>query len=97
LRTAEKKIMADPELSGIQKELGDRVLAALGLVSMPVTSHEWKYVSSLQQWQLYIYTPWIKQKGKPTTQRALADAAEKAGITESTTFVRLRSPNLVRP
>jgi hypothetical protein len=89
----EKKIMADPELSDSQRELGERVLAALPAVGMPVASHQWKYISSLEQWQLHVYTPWMSEKGETTTRRAFTDAVNCAGITESTAFVVLQSPN----
>jgi hypothetical protein len=48
---------ADPELSSAQRELGDKILSALNIVKMPITSHEWKYQPSLALYQLIIQTP----------------------------------------
>jgi len=84
--------MADPELSSGLRELGDKVLAALNIVKMPIASYKWNYVPSLNQYQLVIQTPWYHEKGPDTTRRALADALQKAGITEPTGFVVLKRP-----
>jgi hypothetical protein len=86
--------MPDPVLPIAQQELGGKVLNALNIVKMPVTSHEWKYVQEIVGYELVITTPWVKDKGLETTNWALLDALDMAHISESTRFVRFKSPDL---
>jgi hypothetical protein len=46
--------MADPALSSARRELGDKILSALNIMKMPITSHEWKYQPRIAQYQLII-------------------------------------------
>jgi hypothetical protein len=49
--------MADPALSSAQRELGDKILSALNIMKMPITSHEWKYQPRIARYQMIIQTP----------------------------------------
>jgi hypothetical protein len=46
--------MADPAVSSAQRELGDKILSALNILKMPITSHEWKHQPRVAQYQLII-------------------------------------------
>lgn len=87
--------MSDSGLPDSQQRLGDKILNALtNIVKMPVTSHEWKYVPEIDGYELVITTPWVKDKGVETTNWALLDALDTAHISESTSFVRFKAPDL---
>jgi len=87
--------MSDSRLSDSQQQLGEKILNALtNIVKMPVMSHEWNYVPQTDGYELVITTPWVKDKGLETTNWALLDALDTAHISESTSFVRFKAPDL---
>ena len=87
--------MSDSPLSNSQQQLGEKILNALtNIAKMPVTSHEWKYVTQLDKYELVITTPWVKEKGQEATNWALLDALDVAHVSESTSFVRFEAPDL---
>jgi hypothetical protein len=86
--------MPDSVLPIAQQELGEKVLNALNIVKMPVTSHEWKYVQETDGYELVITTPWVMDKGLESTNWALLDALDTAHISEPTSFVRFKAPDL---
>lgn len=86
--------MSDSKLSSAQKELGERILNALTqIVTMPVASHEWKYVPQIDTYELVITTSWVKDKGPDAASWALLDALDTAHIVEPTHFVKCEAPD----
>jgi hypothetical protein len=76
------------------RDIGAKVIEALGRVGIPVSTWDWTFVPQLEEWQLMIATPWVDQKGPRTTYRALVDALQKANIYSDVPMRRLflRSP-----
>lgn len=71
------------------RDIGAKVIEALGRVRIPVSVWKWTYVPQLEEWQLMIATPWVDQKGPRTTYRALIDALQKAHIYSEVPMRRL--------
>ena len=71
------------------RDIGAKVIEALGRVGIPVSIWDWTYVPQLEEWQLMIATPWVDQKGPRTTYRALVDALQKANIYTEVPMRRL--------
>ena len=71
------------------RDIGAKVIEALGRIKMPVSAWNWKYVPQLEEWQLIIATPWVDQKGPRTAYRALVDALQKAKIYSDVPMRRL--------
>src|SRR4029077_10239984 len=87
-------IMSDSKLSNSQQELGERILNALtNIVKMPVTSHEWKSVPQIDEYELVITTSWVKDTGPEARSWALLDALDTAHIIEPTHFVKFEAPD----
>ncbi len=76
------------------RDSGARVMEVLSRAKIPVTLCEWSYIPQLEEWQLFIATPWYDSKGPRATYRALVDALQKAGIFARVPFRRVsfRSP-----
>jgi hypothetical protein len=71
------------------RDIGAKVIEALGRAGIPISTWDWTYVPQLEEWQLTIATPWVDQKGLLTTYRALVDALQKAHIYSEVPMRRL--------
>jgi hypothetical protein len=71
------------------RDIGAKVIEALGHRRIPVSVWDWTYVPQLEEWQLVIATPWVDQKGLGTSYRALIGALQKANIYSEVPMRRL--------
>jgi hypothetical protein len=71
------------------RDIGAKVIEALGHGRIPVSVWDWTYVPQLEEWQLVIATPWVDQKGLRTSYRALVGALQKANIYSEVPMRRL--------
>lgn len=68
------------ELSKRDKDAEPKILAALQAHGIEIDNSEWRYIPQLEQWQLFIKTPFVKNRGEDEVLHAQNDALMKAGI-----------------
>jgi aryl carrier-like protein len=82
--------MGTLELSKRDRDAEPEILAALRAHGVEIDNSEWKHIPQLEQWQLFIKTPFVRSHGEVEALRTQNDALMKAGIdTDIASRVRL--------
>jgi hypothetical protein len=86
------------QITLVNKDLnaGALVMEALSRTSIPVTLCKWTYLSELEEWQLFVASPWYDSKGLMYTSRAVLNALERAGIYKQVPIRRVRVTSPLR-